>query len=61
MPPKVNPLRLNNLQRKTLAVLQALAADPRASTPLPETGEILITEFPIAIHLTASGLSYTRA
>lgn len=100
MPPKVNPLRLNNLQRKTLAVLQALAADPRASTPLPETGEILITEFPpphgdhfhvgdtvimakdatglrneavwralerkglarsefpIAIHLTASGLSY---
>ncbi len=100
MPPKTNPLRLNNLQRKTLVILQALAADPRTSTNLPETGEVLITgfppphgdhfhvgdtvimakdatglrneavwralerkglahgEFPIAIHLTASGLSY---
>ena len=100
MAPKANPLRLNNLQRKTLAILQALADDPRTSTNLPEAGEVLITqfppahgnhfhvgegvvmakdatglrneavwralerkglargEFPIAIHLTASGLLY---
>ena len=46
MAPKFNPLRLNNLQRKTLALLQALADDPRTSTNFPETGEVLITQFP---------------
>ena len=48
MPPKINPLRLNSLQRKTLAILQALADDPRTSTNFPETGEVLITQFPLA-------------
>ena len=46
MPTKSNPLRLNKLQCKTLAILQALADDPRTSTNVPETGEVLITQFP---------------
>jgi len=45
---RANPLRLNNLQCKTLVILQELADDPRTSTNFPETGEVLITQFPPA-------------
>ena len=46
MPKKTNPLQLNSLQSKTLVILQALADDPKTSTNLSETGEVLITQFP---------------
>jgi hypothetical protein len=46
MPPKSNPLRLNPLQLKTLVLFQALASDSRTSTPQPESGDVLITQFP---------------
>lgn len=46
MPPKNNPLKLNNLQRKTLALLQELAHDQDEQTVDPESGALLITELP---------------
>ena len=48
MPLKANPLRLNALQRKTLALLQALADNPATSTNQTDTGEVLITQMPFA-------------
>ena len=46
MPPKANPLKLNKLQLKTLAILQELARDRRTSSINDETGEALITMIP---------------
>lgn len=46
MPPKSNPLKLNPLQLRTLAILQELAGDPRTSSKVEGTGEALITLIP---------------
>ena len=46
MPPKTNPLKLNKLQLKTLAILQELARDPRTSSTEDEAGSALITMIP---------------
>ena len=55
MPPRDNPLKLNPLQLRTLAVLQALARLPDLSVRGPGVGEITIERFPQAhgdhIHL----------
>jgi len=48
MPPKQNPLKLNPLQLRTLAVLQALARLPGSSTRGPGAGEVTIERFPQA-------------
>jgi hypothetical protein len=45
MAPKTNPLKLNALQLRTLAVLQALAAVPGAGTAAPDGG-ITVARFP---------------
>jgi len=46
MPSRQNPLDLNQLQRKTLTLLQELAKYPETSTRHDETGEVLITYLP---------------
>lgn len=46
--PRANPLKLNRLQCKTLALLQALAELPRHATPGPEEGEASISSMPPA-------------
>ncbi|MPY68561.1 MAG: hypothetical protein GEU92_00585 [Alphaproteobacteria bacterium] len=46
MPPRTNPLRLNPLQLRTLAILQQLARYPETSTKNEETGEVMITNLP---------------
>jgi hypothetical protein len=46
MPPKINPLRLNKLQLKTLTLLQELARHPETSTTDEETGEVTISNLP---------------
>ncbi len=46
MPPKTNPLKLNKLQLRTLAVLQELARHEETSTRIEESGEVLITMLP---------------
>ncbi|MDA1131709.1 MAG: hypothetical protein O2905_00595 [Proteobacteria bacterium] len=48
MPPKNNPLRLNTLQCKTLALFQALAQDPHSSEPDDDSGGVRIVRFPHA-------------
>jgi hypothetical protein len=48
MPPRHNPLKLNPLQLRTLAVLQALASDPRSAGTGPGAGEMTIERFPAA-------------
>jgi hypothetical protein len=48
MPPKTNPLRLNPLQLRTLALLQELARHPQTSTRDPATGEATINHLPHA-------------
>ena len=48
MAPKINPLKLNPLQLRTLTLLQALAALPEASEQGPGEGEITIKAFPRA-------------
>jgi hypothetical protein len=45
MPRKTNPLKLNKLQLKTLAIMQYLAESPETSVP-NEDGTVLITFFP---------------
>jgi hypothetical protein len=42
MPPKRNPLHLNPLQLKTLALLQALAQLPEFSRPGEESGSVAV-------------------
>ena len=44
--PKSNPLKLNALQLKTLTLLQELARSPKTSTPVEETDDVRITNFP---------------
>lgn len=46
MPPKQNPLKLNPLQLRTLAVLQALARDPNSAGSGPGAGEVTVERFP---------------
>ena len=46
MPPKHNPLKLNALQLRTLALVQELARDPATSTRDPKTGDAIISELP---------------
>jgi hypothetical protein len=46
MPPKKNPLKLNPLQLKTLALLQELARSPETSSTNEETGEVVVTNLP---------------
>ena len=48
MPPKQNPLKLNPLQLRTLAILQMLARLPDSSARGPGAGEITIERFPQA-------------
>jgi LmbE family N-acetylglucosaminyl deacetylase len=42
MPPKRNPLNLNQLQLKTLTLLQALAQLPEFSRPGEEAGSVVV-------------------
>jgi hypothetical protein len=46
MPPRHNPLKLNPLQLRTLAILQALARLPDLATRGPGSGEITVERFP---------------
>ena len=46
MAPKNNPLKLNNLQLKTLTLLQELARSPETSTPVEDSDDVRITNFP---------------
>jgi hypothetical protein len=48
MPPKSNPLRLNPLQCRTLALLQAVARDPNAAKKDERSGYVHITRLPHA-------------
>lgn len=45
MAPKKNPLNLNRLQLKTLALLQELAGDPRHGTEQPD-GRVRVSHLP---------------
>ncbi|NKB49395.1 MAG: hypothetical protein GKS02_08515 [Alphaproteobacteria bacterium] len=46
MPPKINPLRLNKLQSRTLALAQVLANDPGSSRRDDVSGEVTLTNLP---------------
>lgn len=46
MPPKKNPLSLNPLQLRTLALLQALARVPGHARPADEEGALLVGNLP---------------
>ncbi len=46
MPPRKNPLRLNKLQLKTLAILQELTRDPSITERDETTGGARITTIP---------------
>jgi len=48
MAPKLNPLKLNPLQLRTLTVLQALARIPGVASAGPRNGEITVEQFPQA-------------
>ena len=45
MPPKINPLKLNALQLRTLTILQELAKDPSHALP-PEANRKLTRQRP---------------
>lgn len=45
MPPKINPLKLNPLQCKTLVLFQELARHPETSDTL-ESGDKVLTQLP---------------
>jgi hypothetical protein len=45
---KKNPLKLNALQLKTLAILQQMARSPNHAQPGDEEGSVLVTNFPSA-------------
>lgn len=45
---KKNPLKLNALQLKTLAILQQMARSPEHAQPGDEDGSMLVTNFPAA-------------
>lgn len=46
IPPRQNPLKLNPLQLRTLAVLQELARDGNAAARGPGAGEVTVQRFP---------------
>ncbi len=46
MAPRKNPLRLNKLQLKTLCLLQELARHPESSSPVDDTGEVMVSNLP---------------
>jgi hypothetical protein len=46
MLPKRNPLKLNRLQCKTLALLQQMARSPRHAQPGDEDGAVMVSNFP---------------
>ncbi len=46
MSPKLNPLKLNSLQLRTLTLLQALVRVPGAASGGPGPGEITVARFP---------------
>jgi hypothetical protein len=46
MPPKRNPLNLNQLQLKTLTLFQELARNPETSTRDADSGDTVITMIP---------------
>jgi hypothetical protein len=46
IPPRQNPLKLNSLQLRTLAVLQLLARDANAAAKGPGIGEVTVQRFP---------------
>jgi hypothetical protein len=46
MPPKRNPLNLNNLQLRTLTLLQELARHPEIARTDAESGNVTIDELP---------------
>ncbi len=48
MPPKTNPLKLNKLQLRTLALVQIIAREPSTSHTNTETGEVTLTQLPHA-------------
>lgn len=48
MTPKVKPVKLNQLQCKTLILLQKLATDPDSSSPVEDSEDIKITRMPHA-------------
>jgi len=48
MLPRPNPLKLNPLQLRTLALFQVLARDPRSAGTGPGPGEMTIERFPQA-------------
>jgi hypothetical protein len=48
MPPRSNPLKLNKLQLRTLALLQVLAREDGAGTADPQTGAVVLTRLPHA-------------
>ena len=48
MPPKHNPLKLNALQLRTLALLQTIARLPGAASAGPGSGEVTIERLPSA-------------
>jgi len=48
MPPKKNPLKLNKLQLRTLALAHVLAGDENSSIRDVNTGEVTLTKMPHA-------------
>ncbi len=46
MSPRINPLRLNPLQLRTLTILQQLARFPETSTRNEDSGEVMINNLP---------------
>ena len=48
MPPKKNPLKLNKLQLRTLALAQVVARDPDSSERDEATGDVHLTRVPHA-------------
>ena len=46
MPPKINPLKLNKLQLRTLALAQILADDPGSAQRDEASGEVTLMSLP---------------
>jgi len=46
MPPRQNPLKLNKLQLRTLALAQLIAGDPRSGARDEATGEVTLQSLP---------------
>ena len=65
MPPRRNPLKLNALQLKTLAILQELATLPDCGRPHEPTGGTLLGYLPQAhgdhFHLGENGVMASNA